>query len=816
MQPTDWEPLHCQDESFGIASSVKRPMLSRSVTAALFLCGFSATLGLGTAARSQDPKPAATDFSISPRFDIDLNTSRIDDRRSFGQVSAFFPLFQIEGRHVTYLNTVGRIDTSGDLGGSAAFGHRLAVDKDRVLGGYIAYDIRDSGAATFNQIGLGAEVMGQTWTAHLNGYIPVGRTSSQVGGSTSGDRLVEAQFQGNQLLLVTGGQQVVESALGSVEAGASFQLGNFGRYGNLWSLGSAYYIDNSLGGSLQLEHRVGDRFRVGLGAQSDGVFGTQVLASIGTSFGGVGRSAKGEGGDRPWAKVVSARVNRNNNIAIRQEVRGTAETSQVAVDPQTGETYRFRHVTPDAEAANQGDGSAESPFSTLGSDRADGENTGLSGVEAGEIVYVRVGDSRESAIAPFTIPAGVQVYSEASLTALSTQLGEVALPGSGTGIRPLVRGGVALAGGNNRISGFEIDSATNGIAIADPIGSIVVENNLVRNVANRAVSITQSIDTANITISNNTIDNAVNDGIRVELTDTADLTLAIDNNQINNIASADGDGIDIEANDSSQLAIALNNNRIDRAGNSGIELETCGNTTADACNANFTATVTGNTINNSGGDGILFFHNSNQPAQLAIANNRVAQSGVDQTGVTQNVGNPLPAPGNGGFGIATVTFADGDLSLRIENNTVVDSQDEKIAVINNLQNNAASATTAAPAVDAAIRGNTLSGEGVGAIASNDVLVISGSQPGTPNMPLVCLELRENEIEQRIFLANGLAIAPPINQNVFTPGSFAQTADSIADNLISSGTLTFQSGPLAAFGTVPIVSAGATTSDCSLP
>ncbi|MGB3672000.1 MAG: right-handed parallel beta-helix repeat-containing protein, partial [Phormidesmis sp.] len=666
----------------------------------------------------------AADLRISPHFGLDLNTPRNGDNgNSFGRVSAFLPLFQTPGRHLTFISTAGRVDTEGNLGGNVSLGHRFALSRDTVLGGYLAYDVRDTGQNTFSQIGLGAEVMGENWTAQLNGYIPVGDTTVQVGETTSGGSGAGVQFQNNQLvMLVAGGTQMFESALGSVEAGASVKLADLGVYGDLWGFGSAYYVSNTLGGSLQLDHRLGSLLRIGLGAQSDRIFGTQVFASIGTRFGTAGRtraanpslnkqadpqidpqtSSVDQSNRQPaglWPQLAAADINRNSSILVRLEVQETATETLVAINPETGQAYRFRHVVPDAAAANQGDGTAESPFTTLGSGIADAANTGLSDVSDGEMVYVRSGDSRTNAIAPFTIPAGVQVHSDAIAAILPTQFGDIRLPNSGTGIRPLVNGsgstGITLSGGNNQISGFEIDGSANGISLNNPSGTVTIENNLISNTTNRALSLAQSTGVASVIVNNNTINTATQDGIRVELTNTADLTLALTNNQINNITASDGDGIDIEANNTSRANLTIANNQINQAGNSGIELETCGNTTTTACTASFSATVTGNTISRSGGDGILFFHNSNQPAQLTIESNQVQQSGIAQTGVTNNAGNPLPVPGNGGFGIMAATFADGDLTLTIENNTVTDSQDEKIAIINNLETNDASVLTSA-------------------------------------------------------------------------------------------------------------------------
>ena len=472
-------------------------MLKNPLTLSVYAASVLITQGITAAAYAQPSETLAADLQISPRFNVDLNTPRSGDNdNSFGQVSAFFPIFQTSRKNLTFINTLGRIDTQGNLGGSVSVGHRAALNRQAVLGGYVAYDARNTGQTVFNQIGLGAEVLGDGWATHLNGYIPVGTTRKQVGGSTSSDQVVDARFQDNQLLLVTGGSQIFESALGGVDASASFRLGSFGAYGELWGGASVYYLGDALGGSARLNHRLGDRFRLGVGAQSDGIFGTQVFASVGASLGGGRSRSDSADTDRRWLQMAGTDVERNSSIIVRSEVRGIERESQVAIDPQTGQAYRFQHVTPDSTAANEGGGTVERPFTTLGTGSADADNTGLRTATAGEVVYVSVGDSRVNAIAPFTIPAGVQVYSDAIATTLPTQLGDVLLPNSGTGIRPLVNGnggnGITLVGGNNRVGGFEIEGSDNGIVLPDSMGTVIVKNNLIRNATNRAISLEQS------------------------------------------------------------------------------------------------------------------------------------------------------------------------------------------------------------------------------------------------------------------------------------------------------------------------------------
>ncbi|MGD1867845.1 MAG: inverse autotransporter beta domain-containing protein [Phormidesmis sp.] len=820
-------------------------MFRPSFTCVLLASGSLVGLGAASVAQAQPTASTASDLQIGARYSLDFNTPRSgDEGNSFSQVSAFFPLFQLPGRHLTFLTTAGRLDTQGNVGGNVAVGHRLAIGDEMVLGGYVAYDIRDTEQNTFSQIGLGAELKGAQWETYVNGYVPIGTTSAASGDASGSGQAVNTRFQGNQLLLVTGGAQPFESALGSLEAGAGLRLGEFGRYGNLWGYGSAYYAADSLGGSVQLDHRVSDRFRWGLGAQSDGIFGTQVFASVGTSLGGGQRprspgrnrgaekseviandqsnsSANSRSADNIWLRLAASSIQRNSNILVRSEMRGTASETQVAVNPETGEDYRFRHVTPDAAGANQGNGSVANPFTTLGTSAGDTDNTGLRSVSDGDLVYVQVGDSRTNALAPFTIPSGVQVYSSATAVSLPTQFGSVTLAGADSNNRPLVTGGdngITLTGGDNRVSGFEIVGSANGIYLNNAIGTVAVENNLIRNVSDRALFIEQSAGEADLTITNNQIDTAVTDGIRVNLTDTANFTLALTNNQISNITTSDGDGIDIEANGTSTTAISITDNQIDGAGNSGIELETCGDSVLMACNANFMASVSRNNVTNSGGDGILFFHNSDQTAQITIDDNQVQQSGVEQTGVTRNADNPLPVDGNGGFGIMAATFADGDLEIAIANNTITDTQDEKIAILNNLKPNTASATTtAAPLVTATIQNNTLSGSGEGLIAGSDVAVISGSVPDplSLNEVALCLQLQDNTSDNGYYLSNGLVATPALP---FPPVTFARAGTferaNISDNvgvLTTSGTLT-----LDVVGSTTVSSPGTTEGTCTIP
>jgi hypothetical protein len=484
-------------------------MFPKSLTAAVFIHSALAGL-LVTPAHAQEtetiptPNGTAADLLITPRFSADFNTPRNGDGGlSFSRVSAFFPLLQTPGNALTFLSTSARLDTAGNLGGNVSLGHRWALE-DLIVGGYVAYDIRDTGRHTFNQIGLGAELLAKDWTVHVNGYIPVGTTRAQVAGTANPNQLLNAFFQGNQLYLVTGSLQEFESALGGVDLDAGLKLASLGDYGTLWGYGGAYYRNNTLGGSLRLDHRINNNFRLGLGVQSDGIFGTRLFFSVAASL-GAAPAGSAEVEDLLWTQAAEE-INRNSSIVVQKEMSGSVYQTLVAVNPTTGQPYSFRHVNPNAGTPNQGDGSVINPFTTLGTSVADGANTALRNVNTGELVYVQAGDSRTNTLPPFTIPSGVEVYSNAMAQSIATQLGNVTLPGSGTGVLPLVNGGgangITLIGGNNLVSGFEVTNSLVGIFANNSVNS-VIQNNTVNNSTQSGIGSTGSTGSF---IQNNIVD----------------------------------------------------------------------------------------------------------------------------------------------------------------------------------------------------------------------------------------------------------------------------------------------------------------------
>ncbi|MEO1070564.1 MAG: hypothetical protein AAFW95_15885, partial [Cyanobacteria bacterium J06638_6] len=410
-----------------------------------------------------------------------------------GHIEGFIPLWQTPGNSVTYLDPRLTLSDGSHVGGGLSLGHRF-LSGSTVLGGHFSYDLRTTERSSFNQLGLGLEALGNGWDLHLNGYLPVGSTRTLVSSTgATANQITNTFFQGNNLLLQLGGQRTsqYEAALGGVDFEGGLRLSTLDSGGDIKAYGGLYYLAgngtaSTVGGRLRLAVRPTSTLNFGLGVQSDGIFGTRMLFSVGATFPGyTPETTESDAFTALWARAGESIV-RNDAILVDQQtvVEGTAPVIEVAINPATGIVYVFRHVTPNSGNANQGDGQFENPFTTLGTSGG-AATTALGSVNANDVVYVRPGDTATTALSAFTIPANVQVLSTGAAQTLpvETSFGNLQthLPESRLGPLPEVNGGggafgVELVGGNNVLSGFNVSNAVDGILINGSTNAIVRDN----------------------------------------------------------------------------------------------------------------------------------------------------------------------------------------------------------------------------------------------------------------------------------------------------------------------------------------------------
>ena len=422
---------------------------------------------------------AKESLRLTPLFRVGANTESGGTPASLTAFDGFFPLYQSPGDNVTFMNTRLNFDfeANNSLGGTLLFGHRrYSSDRERILGGYLSLDIRDTTEATFPQIGFGFERLGNYWDIRANGYVPVGDTRQRVdrdlfSSSQSTSSFGDVTFSGNQLIspLTTTTTETFqqldrfEAALGGFDVEAGTRLARWKEHGEFRLYGGVYYLGghdvSAVGGRGRIEIAPVKSVRLMAGVQGDPVFDVRGFVGVSFLFPTPGPLQKDVDPDEREAAIAALGetvtrladpVARTFNVVVdeQQEVETwtttTVTTEDVPlVNPATGETWRFTHVA----AGGSSDGTFEDPFGTVqeGLDATVGDGN--------DIVYVSA-NGTEIVLEPFAIPDNVRVFSDGPLQEIETaQLGTVQLPGSGTGVLPVVLGTVTR-GNNTELSGF--------------------------------------------------------------------------------------------------------------------------------------------------------------------------------------------------------------------------------------------------------------------------------------------------------------------------------------------------------------------------
>ncbi|TVQ51347.1 MAG: hypothetical protein EA366_15595, partial [Spirulina sp. DLM2.Bin59] len=413
--------------------------------------------------------------TLLPRFTGNIQTG---SGEAYGHsqwgVQGFMPFSQTPGLNTFFTEARWFGFSEDQWGGNFRLGYREYLPTaDLVWGGYVGYDLRRTRfKQTFHQLGFGADLQSSQWVARFNGYLPVGDRRRQVAEdqvTTTENQATNLRFQGERLLYdllrqktLTTTRQFETSAAGwDLEAGHILLDGETGRLSGY--LGT--YLLNIprkgryLGVRGRLVKELGDRFTSSLALSSDGNFGTNLSLSVGVLLGGRSPSEAA-----PASSVVARLgrgVERQEAIALdhQREVTETISrdrlNDQIARNPATGDLWRFIHVTGGAMG---GDGTVENPFGEVTAGVAIAQSAG------NDVIYVDAGTN--PGLAGFIIPDRVRVLSTGVVQSLDlADVGQVQLPGSGTGILPRLQGSLINSGGFNgqvgmgnhsQLSGFNV------------------------------------------------------------------------------------------------------------------------------------------------------------------------------------------------------------------------------------------------------------------------------------------------------------------------------------------------------------------------
>ncbi|NER80079.1 MAG: right-handed parallel beta-helix repeat-containing protein [Leptolyngbya sp. SIO1D8] len=588
--------------------------------------------------------------------------------RSLGSVYTFVPFIQTPGHSTFY--TEGRFSLftgQGNFGGNLRLGYRTRLpESNLVLGGYLGWDIRQSEfEETFNQLGIGVDFQGETWVVRANGYLPLGDTRREVANSfsDSGTTISDIRFSGNELRFSQFRQQTTsrlyEAAIAGFDLEGGYQLLSW-EAGSLSAYGGLYFLDvpggsSFVGGQGRLQVEV-DNFEAGVALQSDGNFGTNVVFNVGISLGGNGPRRRQETLEESVIARLGSGVQRRETIAIDQQTVVETNLEQgeaIAINPATGEAWRFIHVTGGAIG---GDGTVESPFGQVTEGVATTQTTG------NDVVYVDAGTN--PGMDGFTIPNNVQVLSagvpqsvNTSVTSLGNSETEIfPLPDSGTGALPLIDGTPVTAnaltamvglGENATLSGFDIRTMgdnENGV-VASNVSGTTIDRNQIRTTGATASSVFVRADNSTVssaTISGNTLSTANSNayGVFVYGSDSTIGTVTVSDNTITTTGDT-GKSVYIKTDDGTTL------DTVTIAGNS---ITTTGDVNAfgihiNASVANITrTTVSGNTISTTGSSATgIYVRAQNTEGTLnsaTITGNTITTTGNYSDGIVVSASGP--------------------------------------------------------------------------------------------------------------------------------------------------------------------------------
>jgi trimeric autotransporter adhesin len=288
-------------------------------------------------------------------------------------------------------------------------------------------------------------------------------------------------------------------------------------------------------------------------------------------------------------------VERRDRIAVDRQIEQRTETetiiSQQLVtlkNPETGQPWFFNHVLTGGDSSIVGSGTKENPFITTDIQTILSDNN-LTPKDGSGVVYVEKGNSPLSG---FSVPGGVQVLSKGLVQQLANGM---QLPGSGSGVNPIVLGTVTVGSNPNFktvLSGFDIsgpigerEGLTNGIMVERVQGNVQILNNRITNVDRGIVQRGGSDQSRDLIIEDNYIQ-ANQTGIDILATGPSSQlgNTTINKNQIRLTPNGDAEAVgifldisstedgSISGTESNQIKITGNTITSDGAADAGIAL----------------------------------------------------------------------------------------------------------------------------------------------------------------------------------------------------------------------------------------------------
>ena len=533
-------------------------------------------------------------------------------------VEGMVPFVDEQGRNVFFVDVRGLLSDTGHGGANLGGGYRfLNTEQNRIFGLNAYYDNRDTGAATFQQLGGGFESLGQLVDVRGNFYLPLQSRFRVVGdnlvnGGTASSTTVDTAdpfFQGHNILFnevttlssVRNRVRTYQEAFNAFEFEAGVPVPFLDRW--LKAYGGVYDLEGPDSGQAvgvrgRLEARLNDAVDVSFSVQNDRIYNTTAMFQVAFRFGG------GAWTRRPYDNIADRlldRVERNTSVLIRerQAVVDTIETpirvkigQVVAVDPNTGKPVIVDHVASFAAAG--GDGTFEHPFQTLGQLQA--------GSNPGDILFAWAGSTFNAQ--SISLQTNQRFLGEGIPHTFASQFGTTLLPRATTNTAsPIITGNpggaaVTLADGTE-VAGFNFTNIPQTVILGSNVTGVTIDRN---TLTNTGILGSSSIDLEYSNpgqymalVTGNTVN--LSNGTGIVINNFAGTTQATLNNNV--VTNGSADGIDVTVFGGT-MTLAMNGNTV--SGNSGVGISLFRANIFGA--PDFSATLTGNTISGNGKQGI--------------------------------------------------------------------------------------------------------------------------------------------------------------------------------------------------------------------
>ncbi|MCX6990210.1 MAG: inverse autotransporter beta domain-containing protein [Chlamydiae bacterium] len=483
-----------------------------------------------------EPGPSSFRFSMAHR-----EGKGIGYPQGYTSLDMFFAFSATEKAH-PFFDIRGHMSNDGKPAANIGFGIRYLPDMTNAVFGINAFfDFRQARHSTFEQLGLGLEILGTQWSLHLNGYMPIIRT----------DNIVEVsfyKFSGNSALI----HLENEVALTGADASLGRSLVHRGFFDLDAYLGGYFFQGKKQltapGGYVKLTSSLSRFFSVELQGSYDTLYKMifQGAAAINIPLGKrvkIGNPERSCYTETALCRNITDPVSRFEMIVTHLH-----QDTEIGLDPRTGLPLSIVFVN---NTSTGGNGTAEAPYSTLVAAETNSSK--------GEMIYVYTGNGTSSGMdVGITLQDRQWLQGSATSFDLLSTSGPVLVPALTSQLPNISNNisGVTLASGNI-VNGFKItapvcnifapgsvigaqitnnvlsDALTADIQFANAAGLINIESNKCNSFIGMGIDIA-STTTFSANIESNTFTNSGAANINMLLTNNSMSNIVIENNTLQN------------------------------------------------------------------------------------------------------------------------------------------------------------------------------------------------------------------------------------------------------------------------------------------